>query len=53
MQVAECPQEGLLRDILGIVTPAEHSQTESEDHVFKSLDELPLASHLAGQATLD
>ena len=53
MQVVERSQKDFLRDVLSIMPPAKHSQAQSENHALKSLDELPLASDFAGQATLD
>ena len=53
MQVAEGSQEDLLRDVLGIVATAEHSQAQPKDHAFKTLDEQPLVGDIARQTTLD
>ena len=53
MQVAERSQEDLLRDVLGIVATAEHSQAESKNHAFETLNEQPLVGDIASQATLD
>ena len=53
MQIAEGSQEDFLRDILGIVATIEHSQAESKDHAFKTLNEQPLAGDIARQTTLD
>jgi len=53
METAKGPEEDILNDVFGVLSVAQHTETESEKRVLEKLHELAESGTVSSQATLN